>query len=168
MKTFRTLVLLVFACLGGATMLRAQIPNVTQIHFLEEFTNAPTGWGVLVGTKVYPNTQHRLFKIGQLGFLVVPNPDVTAQMVTNTLYANTNLRQNMLAIYQLSIHDELPGNAVIILKCEKENPCSYGPGAQCTVQHLWEYNGQIGCAGQCCLDPGPLPDKIGDAIIILE
>lgn len=164
MKTFRTLVLLVFACFGGMSMLRAQMPTVTQVHFLEEFSGSTTGWGVTVNAKVYPNTQHSLFKIGQLGHLVVANPNVTAQGVTYTLYANTVLREHLVDIFQLSIEDIIAGHAVVMLKCDKEVPCSYGPDASCTVQHLPEYNGQIGCDGDCCLNPGPLLTKIGDSL----
>lgn len=166
MKALRQILLLLCTLVGGSTLLQAQTPNITLVPYLSGYAGTVTGWGVTQGDKVYPNAQHKVFRIGQLGHLIVPNANATVQMVVNTWEVSNGFRTQAFNLFQEGINDPTPGNTVIILRCDKVTPCSAGPGATCTVQHL-PPTGVLGCAGQCCADPGPLlVDFIGDAIIL--
>ncbi len=164
MKHLRNFLLLVCLLVGTTTLLQAQTPIVTQVPYLAGYVGTVTGWGVTQGDKVYPNAQHKLFRIGQLGHIIVPNATATAQMVTNTWEISNGFRTQAAALFQEGIADATPGYTVVILRCNKVTPCSAGPGPTCTVQHL-PLTGVLGCAGQCCANPGPLiVDYIGDSI----
>jgi hypothetical protein len=164
MKHLQHFLLLVCLFVGSTAALQAQTPNITQVPYLNSFVGNYSDWGTLQGGKVYPNAQHRAFRIGQLGYLIVPNATATVQMVVNTWEISNGFRTQAVNLYQEGILDATPGHSVIILRCDKVTPCSAGPGATCTVQHL-PPDGVLGCAGQCCADPGPLLiDFIGDAI----
>ena len=164
MKHLQHFLLLVCLLVGGTAALQAQTPNITQVPYLNSFEGNYSDWGTLQSGKVYPNAQHRAFRIGQLGYLIVPNATATVQMVVNTWEVSNGFRTQAINIFQEGIFDPVPGHAVIKLRCDKVTPCSAGPGATCTVQHL-PLTGVLGCAGQCCADPGPLLiDFIGDAI----
>lgn len=164
MKHLRNFLLLVCLLVGTTTLLQAQTPNITQVPYLSGFVGNYNDWGTLQGGKVYPNAQHKAFRIGQLGYLIVPNATATVQMVVNTWEISNGFRTQAVALYQEGINDAVPGYTVIKLRCDKVTPCSAGPGATCTVQHL-PATGVLGCAGQCCANPGPLiTDFIGDAI----
>jgi hypothetical protein len=165
MKHLRNFLLLACMLFTSTAMLSAQTPNITQVPYLSGFVGDYNGWGTLQGDKVYPNAQHKAFRIGQLGFLIVPNATATVQMVVNTWEISNGFRTQAIALYQEGLNDLVLGHAVIKIRCEKVTPCSAGPGATCTVQHL-PLTGVLGCAGQCCLNPGPLiNDFIGDALL---
>lgn len=145
-------------------MIQAQAPNITQVPYLSGFTGSVTGWGAMQGNNAYPNSQHVLFRVGQLGHFVVPLPTATAQQVANTWNSSFELRTAADAIFQEGILDAHPGLSVIQFRCPREEPCNAGNSIPCKLVHVAATN-SLACSGVCCLSIGPISAvNIGDCL----
>lgn len=144
----------------GAGKLQAQTPAITQVAYLSNFVGSHSGWGVLQGDKVYPDDQHTTFRLGELGFLVVPYGQATVQMLVATWEANGQLRNQLLGLFA----GKLTKCTVYQLKCEKTNPCAAGPELVCRFRPQPPL-GVMMCGGQCCDVAGiVLPVEVGTVL----
>jgi hypothetical protein len=156
MKKIHFFLLFMFGCLSTVS---AQMPVVTEIPYIGGYSGSYNTWGVMQNNKVYPNSQHKLFMIGQLGFLVVPNPAITAQNISTTWQNNSTFRVNVNSIFQTGLTNAIVGSSVVLLRCPKAHPCPVQ--SDCLLQNTAGVG--ISCVGACCKNPGPIVhDYIGE------